>query len=119
MNTLKRRSILLKLQHEQYGGPTTFINDIGIITVLTPIRFSNLVQPVVLPAHVTPPAIAPEAPLINEQGTIVGFGGNGEIFTRNNYLSAAFQRVQPLTNCPVGNQIAMVFCGQDTTFPMT
>lgn len=85
-------------------------NDIGIITIPA-VEFSNFIRPIVLPPFGSQALV----PLENEQGTIVGFGGNfTNTVATTTHLRASFQRVNPAANCNVQHP-SQNFCAQDTT----
>jgi Trypsin len=98
-----------RILHPNYTqNPRT--NDIGIIVLTADIEFNEFVQKIALPM------IGSQMPYLNEQGTVLGFGGlPGN--TNPQQLEAAFMRIVTPARCNtqfpahvVGNQ----FCAEDT-----
>ncbi|XP_053683489.1 collagenase-like [Sabethes cyaneus] len=90
---------------------TNRANDIGIITLPTPLIFTPTVAPIMLPA-------GQELPLENEQGTIVGFGFTTAQSTgQSSTLMRSFQRVINDVRCQQLYQNIILpnhFCAEDT-----
>lgn len=85
-------------------------NDIGIIFLTADIVFDRFVQPIALP-----PA-GSLGPYLNEQSTMLGFGGFPGNTTPEN-LSAAFMRVVTATRCNSqfpAHVVNQQFCAEDT-----
>jgi hypothetical protein len=96
-----------RLQHPQYQQ-TPRLNDIGIIFLNNDIIFDRFVQPIILPAV--------DAPQLNEQVIVLGFGGIPGNANRE-HLEAAFVRVAAPTRCVTefpSSLVAQQFCGEDT-----
>jgi secreted trypsin-like serine protease len=96
-----------RLRHPQYTI-TPRRNDIGIIFLNADLPFDRFTQPIVLPES--------EAPYLNEQMTVLGFGGFPTSPNRE-HLEAAFVRVVATTRCETqfaGHVVAQQFCGEDT-----
>lgn len=84
------------------------VNDIGIIVMNADIVFNRLVQPISLPSS--------DAPYLNEQITVLGFGGY-PTNTNREHLEAAFLRVVSPARCNVAyshHNVANQFCFEDT-----
>ncbi|XP_059610946.1 brachyurin-like [Phlebotomus argentipes] len=102
------------LAHFQYA-PATRNNDIGIITLPTPIVFTARVRPIALP-----PALL-ELPFENEQGTIVGFGFTSATVNQPaDNLRYGYVRVQSNTFCTSIFHMTVPnhFCASDNRHPV-
>lgn len=85
-------------------------NDIGIIVLTVDVPFDRFVQPIALPTLPT------TAPYLNEQGTVLGFGGFPGATNQEN-LAAAFMRVVAPARCGTRfstHVVAEQFCAEDT-----
>lgn len=95
-----------RLPHPAYAASPR-VNDIGIIFLNADIVFDRFVQPITLPSA--------DGPYLNEQLTVLGFGGFPGQNNRE-HLEAAFVRVVAPTRCETqfGNHVvAQQFCGED------
>ena len=103
----------LAIMHPNYNVDSRD-NDIAVLVMPVPFVWSATVQPVSLPTN-----FEQGLPMVNEQGTIIGFGWTSDAGQQATTLQAAFVRVIPDTECQ--NLIVVSFpnhfCAVDRTVP--
>lgn len=111
LNQIQRWNSTTAVSHPSYDANTRN-NDIGFITLPTPIQFTANIQPISLPD------LNRQLPYANEQGWIVGFGWTDPAGLETNFLQATFKRVTNDTRCTQTFNQAVVtnhFCTFDET----
>lgn len=88
-------------------------NDIALLVVPEPFIWSEHVGPAILPPTTQ------QLPLVNEQGTILGFGWSSDEAVQSNQLRAGFVRVLPDEQCLdiIAVSFPNHFCAFDSIVP--
>ncbi|XP_055529541.1 collagenase-like [Wyeomyia smithii] len=98
--------------HPQFN-PTNKANDVGIIALAESLVFTPTIAPIALPA-----LNEIQLPLMNEQGSIVGFGfTTAQSSSASEFLMRSFQRVTNVERCTelsLDITESSQFCGEDT-----